>query len=298
MSLKKKSKSAKSGNVTEMKRNQSVISLITPQLFSIYGTNGNQLEDEDDDPSNDIYSRLKDDINKSTKNTTVNKKPLKIQHTSTLSKFIKFISKCLILCLFGNLFIRLTEEIYNSNTTLPNLADYGIFYLFRDALIEIHKPLGISNLTPIKVEILNSSIIGLIFGSIQPLFDNIFFKKSISRTRTSLFDTSSIIRSTIALVGLSYCLKKYEWDSKLQASLIWSIINILLWVVLDSTSSGFVAASVGSISSMFLYIITDTRIDFETIYNDFDLLADILWIGSFLFISLIIFGKISRHLFT
>ncbi|GMF99338.1 unnamed protein product [[Candida] boidinii] len=139
---------------------------------------------------------------------------------------------------------------------------------------------------------------------------------------SSSFDIITIVRSLVIIVGISYCFKKLEWNSPLQASITWSILNLLLWFILDSTLLGFLSASLISILMMFLFnllknydnlnyssnnhnnndgsnsISINSLISINNLFLNNDNLADSLWIGSFLFIGLIIFGKIGKFLFS
>ncbi|KAH3665424.1 hypothetical protein OGAPHI_003608 [Ogataea philodendri] len=272
---------------TLMARNTSVLTLTTPQLYSIYGGEEN-LIDQPDETAGNIYADLKENIYKRDEldhSEVKHVRNTKSKPKTTSSVFVEIFIKLLTLCVFGNLFIKLTEQLHTLNPTLPNFTDFRIFYVFKDN--------AKLNLTPLQTDILNNSLTGLILGAIRPLSDRVFSQKVNNKT---LFETSSIIRSTVALIGLSYCLRKVEWQSKLQAASVFLLVSTLLWIILDSTLGGFLSSSIGAIGTMAVYTYSKYQQDPEVVLQDHDIQADLLWIGSFLFITLVIFGKISKRL--
>ncbi|KAG7811563.1 hypothetical protein KL921_001829 [Ogataea angusta] len=268
-----------------MSRNSSVLTLTTPQLYSIYGGGENLIDAQDADTANDIYENLKDNIRKRRPGDAPRAPPRSSPRKSAIGLFPGIVGKSLVLCVLGNLFIKLIEQLYKLNPALPNLADFRLIYLVRD---NVNLPLS-----PVQMEILNNSVMGLLFGSIRPLSELVFTWNGKKR---SFPETAALVRFTVALVGFSYGLRKVEWDSKLEASLVFLGICALLWIVMDSSIGGLLSSFIVSLGTIVVYTYVTFQQNLLGVFSDPDTLADLLWNGSFLFISLVIFGRISKRL--
>lgn len=127
-------------------------------------------------------------------------------------------------------------------------------------------------------------------------------KESSSARKRGLNSDSAlltdIVRSSMTFLGISYAIRKLEWKSFLQTSLVWNVFNIGFWLIMDGSILGFLVCLFLTILFCFVtYIINYQRV-YETIYHDeINFFAFWLWIGSFFFCGLIIFGKIWRKLF-
>ena len=111
---------------------------------------------------------------------------------------------------------------------------------------------------------------------------------------TLVFD-SNLVRSMVAAVGLAYCFKKYQWSSKIQVVSLWSAANIIIWRGTDANITGLISSTIIAFSVMAFNAYYDDGITFSL--EDTDSIADILWVGSFVFIGQIIFSKIIRLVF-
>ncbi|KAG7886381.1 hypothetical protein KL938_000034 [Ogataea parapolymorpha] len=268
-----------------MSRNSSVLTLTTPQLYSIYGGRENLIDAQDAENANDIYENLKENIRKRSPDDASHAPPRSSQRKSAIGLFTGIIGKSLVLCVLGNLFIKLIEQLYKLNPALPNLADFRLIYLVRD---NANLPLS-----PVQMEILNNSLMGLLFGSIRPLSELAFTWNGKKR---SFPETAALVRFTVALIGFSYGLRKVEWESKLEASLVFLGICALLWIVMDSSIGGLLSSFIVSLGTIAVYTYFTFQQNLLSVFSDPDILADLLWNGSFLFISLVIFGRISKRL--
>ncbi|KAI3406718.2 hypothetical protein KGF56_000564 [Candida oxycetoniae] len=95
---------------------------------------------------------------------------------------------------------------------------------------------------------------GLLMASFHPIMDRIlpsFLSNRLlssspdSKTSSSSGGTNflnDLIRTCITFLGISYAIRKIEWTSFLQVSIIWSLINPGLWLLLDGTISGFLSS--------------------------------------------------------
>ncbi|ODV78424.1 uncharacterized protein CANTADRAFT_53590 [Suhomyces tanzawaensis NRRL Y-17324] len=116
------------------------------------------------------------------------------------------------------------------------------------------------------------------------------------RSYSNLFN--DLLRASITFLGISYATRKIEWASFLQVSIIWSLLNPGLWLLLDGTISGLLAslaASTVACASVYFENYSFIKHYASTQYDDS--IALCLWIGSFFFCGIIIFGKIGRGLF-
>ncbi|CCG22181.1 Nsg2 protein [Candida orthopsilosis Co 90-125] len=153
-------------------------------------------------------------------------------------------------------------------------------------------------------EILALTLQGLLMASLHPILDKIlpkFFSKRLLSSNPNPSSKSNVssdlIRSCITFLGISYAIRKIEWSSFLQVSIIWSLINPGLWLLLDGTISGFLASLIAStIACVSIYSQNHNFINGYSKTTD-DVIALWLWIGSFFFCGIIIFGKLGRGLF-
>ena len=108
---------------------------------------------------------------------------------------------------------------------------------------------------------------------------------------TLVFD-SNLVRSMVAAVGLAYCFKKYQWSSKIQVVSLWSVANLIIWYGTDASVASLISSTLIAFSVMSIDAYYDKSITLSL--DDTDSIADILWVGSFVFIGQIILSKIIR----
>lgn len=106
--------------------------------------------------------------------------------------------------------------------------------------------------------------------------------------------TNDIFRSLIAFLGISYAIRHIEWQSPLQMAMAWSLINPALWLLLDGTINGFIASSAVAFGGSGLVYLKNGA---DQLGNQDDILTVFLFIASFFFCGVIIFGKLGRFLF-
>ncbi|OBA21572.1 hypothetical protein METBIDRAFT_32073 [Metschnikowia bicuspidata var. bicuspidata NRRL YB-4993] len=106
--------------------------------------------------------------------------------------------------------------------------------------------------------------------------------------------TSDLVRSLIAFLGISYAIRNMQWKSSLQMALTWSLLNPGLWLILDGTLNGFmgsIAVAFGGSAVIYAQSGSQFTGDSESLFSIF------LFIASFFFCGVIIFGKLGRFLF-
>ncbi|KAI6248089.1 hypothetical protein HI914_03214 [Erysiphe necator] len=134
-------------------------------------------------------------------------------------------------------------------------------------------------------------------------------------------DWTPVIRSVGAFVGIAFALRKLPWSSTFQASLALSLVNPVLWYLVDRSKSGFFLSSVvGTLGTSILIILKSKKTVYPTLLSpirtyyiafthgetekkldglnliDKENLEDAIWILSVLFCSCICFGNIGRRL--
>ncbi|BAO40378.1 Protein NSG2 [Kluyveromyces marxianus] len=124
------------------------------------------------------------------------------------------------------------------------------------------------------------AIEGIVFGSIVPILDWLF----------GIFDTnsisiSSVLRSTNAMLGVSFGIRRIEWSSSLQASGAWFLLNIVLWLFFDGTFTMLISGiAIGLITCLTCYHhITDN--------------AQLLYFVDFYFLGLLFFTRLGKYMY-
>lgn len=253
----------------------STANLTRPTLDSIYDSS--ELLNENDE-NNDVYSQFSEDLATS-KSHSGHRSP------SAPPSSLSVLLRLFLVGLSGILFAKVTEHMHDNNLQLTSHLVYKPFELTHNFSKRFFG-------RDIPKEFVDF-FFGIILGLIQPTLDLLFPKSFSLRIFTSstknhmIVDFNSIVRSTIALLGISFGLRKIDWESSLQSSLAFSFVNPCVWLLLDSTISGFIGCSLTAL----LY----SLIVFKESTNDY--LVEFLFIASYFFISLLIYGKIGRFLF-
>ncbi|SCU85449.1 LADA_0D07558g1_1 [Lachancea dasiensis] len=121
---------------------------------------------------------------------------------------------------------------------------------------------------------------GVVFGSLLPLLEALGGRPLHSNT-----SFASLLRSTHAMLGVAFGIRKIEWSSSLQASGAWFLLNIVLWMFFDGTRSMLaVCVAIGAIAS-------------ATCYRDVTDYSQMLYFMDFYFLGLLLFGKLGRYLY-
>lgn len=130
-----------------------------------------------------------------------------------------------------------------------------------------------------------------------------------------------VIRSVGAFVGVSFALRKLPWSSTFQASLALSLVNPVLWYLIDRSKSGFfLSSAIGASGTAVLLVLKSKVAAYPTLQSPIktyyaalmsddrgrnavglyfvgkENLEDAIWMWSVLFCSCICFGNIGRRL--
>jgi hypothetical protein len=245
--------------------------LVAPGLSSIYDTEINV--------NDSIYEDLSTNIAKHSNQTEEIHKP----KTSTCAQITGTISSMVLLGLLGIFYNLVGQHIHDNHILVPQLASkpLDIGYRVIDTLLQGRAP------TPLIY-----AIEGVFLGCVLPLFDKYVFK---AQTSKGFVDNSSIVRSSVAFLGVAFAVRKIEWASSIQAAVAWSLLSPCVWLLLDGTLAGFTTGVlVAAVASSSVAIVEGLPVGF---YKDEGFIATMLWLGNFFFFGLIIFGKIGRYLF-
>ena len=128
------------------------------------------------------------------------------------------------------------NQLVNYPLTITHIFLYAFVSKFKlGNYIDIHDDLLIAG-----DEILALTLQGLLMASLHPILDKLlpkFFSKRLLSSNPNPSSKSNVssdlIRSGITFLGISYAIRKIEWSSFLQVSIIWSLINPGLWLLLD-----------------------------------------------------------------
>ena len=280
--------------------------LTAPSLNAIYDSS---LLDEND-ATNDVYNGFDQDVAKMSSRTHVqisSSRPLR-EKLKNKNLWMLLFGKICVLGLSGIAFVNISENIHDNHLLTSNAAS---------------RPFALS--CKVATEVFDSPEIpttyiafawGVVLGTAQPVLDlifpdcfttKLFHLNSEKSSSSSIVAFSSIVRATIVPLGISFGLRNVDWESTLQASIAFSSLNICVWLLLDSTISGFIGcSSLAVLATASVVVFDDSNnvndwkqvMDFQGLLaGDQEFLALNMFTASFFFCLLIIYGKIGRFLF-
>lgn len=261
------------------KSTESISNLTRPQLYSIY--------DEDITNSEDTlaYEELKRSRGESSDDRGLSSDTrLSFSAGSAISSFseikakkswwakaVNFLFAASLLSIAGISYHELSRHLHDNHLLHPDFASRPL-----SLGVEISNRLT-GGLVP---EWGAYALEGILFGLSIPLMDYAF---SIKTTRSSI---GSIIRSVNAMLGVTFGIRRVEWSSSLQAAGAWGLLNIILWLFFDSTSSMFFGCSFMGLLAC------------ASCYREVSDKSQFLYFMDFYFLGLLLFGKIGRYLFS
>ncbi|KAF8451503.1 insulin-induced protein-domain-containing protein [Terfezia claveryi] len=165
-------------------------------------------------------------------------------------------------------------------------------------------------------------LVGVALGSLLPWIDYFLDESEGSSTDGEgggvMVDWMQVVRSIGAFVGIAYAIRKLPWQSTLQISLTLTLVNPVLWYLVDRTRAGFVlSAFVGVAGTMILSKISPDVIQAPETYTgrltrdaassgqseemlmgyiSYETVGVGAWMWSVLFCSCVCFGNIGRKL--
>lgn len=294
-----------------MEKTDSVINLTRPSLYGIYQQNSElDLNREDSDLNLSIKARSVQERTNSSDQTPedvlpeVPESPLvKVAHIS-MHTFLLMGSAMV----YNEVTKHINHNHFNGNKLINfplSIANVFIFDLFQQLHINNYVAEDFQ-LQPVVDDALALTLQGFLLALLHPLLDFALPTELSKRLLSSNPNPSAkknlyndTLRAVITFLGISYAIRKIEWTSFWQISIIWSLLNPGLWLLLDGTILGFLASVVGSVvacATIYSQNVTYTN-TFAEFRNEDNAFALWLWIGSFFFCGVTIFGKIGRSLF-
>lgn len=247
--------------------------LTAPGLSSIY-ENGN------DESYTDLYEELSANLGKHDDEPEL----IHRKKTSCLYRVLHIAFSLTVLGSLGLLYNQVGQHIHDNHILVPQLASKPLNIGYNI----INSILGGRASTPLLY-----AIEGVFFGALLPVFDKYVFKSSSKSN--GVLDSSNIIPSAVAFLGVVFAVRKIEWTSSIQAAVAWSMLSPCLWFLLDGTTAGIVTGTlIGTLASISVAIVEGLPVAF---YKDLEFIATMLWLGNFYFFGVIIFGKVGRYLF-
>ncbi|KAK6455199.1 insulin-induced protein-domain-containing protein [Scheffersomyces xylosifermentans] len=297
-----------------MEKSDSVVNLTKPSLYGIYNDDSLLNLSKDINESDIEINMIKSDSVSSTNSeSTATSESSGRRESKSMAKLPIFI-KILILSSSAFIYNEITKHINYNHFGGNQLANFPltITNVFVFSLLE---KLKLGHYVPIQGEFIEVAdlvfaltVQGLTMSLVHPVMDlvlpNNFSKRLLSSNPYPHASTSysnlfnDLLRASITFLGISYAIRKIEWSSFLQVSIIWSLMNPGLWLLLDGTLSGFVSSLVVSAGACVLVYFDNYALVNEYFNHEQEnSIAIWLWVSSFFFCGLIIFGKIGRGLF-
>ncbi|CCD23486.1 Nsg1p NDAI_0B04510 [Naumovozyma dairenensis CBS 421] len=182
-----------------------------------------------------------------------------------------------VLFICGLLFGELSKFLFDNH----DLQKGGLSIVFKNLVQLLDKIITVSKVT----EYIGFGIQGIILGVILKISDNIFrpSKEKTGINRKNSF--RSIIRLVNAMLGISLGVRRLPWTSSNQGSILWLLLNVIVWLFFDGSLSFLMSGIVQTLFIAFFY------------YNRFDHMSQLLYLINFHFLGMLFFGKLQRYLF-
>lgn len=288
-------------NSPTMEKTDSVLNLLKPSLYGIYNTSSASLNKENEEVEEYIDgTELHINVKEKHRGSfgSVKDEPLPPAKTSPIQTFAWLLGRLVVVAAAAFAYNEVTRNIHATHSD-GNGAKINA-YLMR--FINGWKPFQwfvgtYKTADHFLALVLEGLLLSFILPTLDILMPSAWTKRLLSSSpdpyhRSNL--ANDIVRSVIAFLGISYAIRHIEWKSSLQMAMMWSLINPALWLLLDGTVNGFVASTVvagGGSAIVYIKNGVDYLDDQETTLTTF------LFIASFFFCGVIIFGKLGRILF-
>lgn len=286
-----------------MQKTDSVVNLTKSSLYGIYNSSSSNINAENEEVEEYLDGaklHIKaEDSHPVPKKTT---KPRRATQPSHATQATKVVFRMVAVIAAAQLYNEVTRNIHTTHVDV----DGAQINAYLESFMQSMKPSS-SSLVPKGMDfgavdtIMALLMEGLALSSVLPFLDTFMPKWCTRRVMSSNPDPyhrgnlqTDIMRSLIAFLGISYAIRNIQWKLSLQMALTWTLINPGLWMILDGTVSGFIASLGVAIGcSLAIYGQHDVSFsaDFESTFTIF------LFIASFFFCGVIIFGKLGRILF-
>ncbi|EJS43483.1 nsg1p [Saccharomyces arboricola H-6] len=204
-----------------------------------------------------------------------------VKHEKSLyAKIINCITAFFVLFIVGIIFPMVSECLYDND----KLTKGRIAFFLKHGITIKNKIVAEPDMVP-DWAVFGTE--GVIFGSIVPFIDYLVRHQHRPNTRLSVYKNTfgSFIKCVNALLGIIFGIRKIEWASSLQAAGAWSLLNIVLWLFLDGTSTVLLSGLVVGMISAFSCAQYAPQ------------LSQTLYFIDFYFFGLLMFSKLGRYLF-
>lgn len=292
--------STSSGTSTpKMEKTDSVLNLTKPSLYGIYNTSSLSLNKDNEEveeyiEGSQLHITAKD---AHPSNSQLSLKPHKAKR-STAQIALWLATRLIIVGFAAFVYNEVTKNIHTAhvdgtgiliNEYLRNFVETWRLY---QAWIRRY-----------DLEIVDRAVAwsleGFLLSIVVPFLDKVLpsFSRRLLSSNPNPYHrgnlANDLIRSLITFLGITYAIRHIEWSSLLQMAFSWSLINPALWLLLDGTINGFLAsATVAFVASGIIYYQNSSMV-----LDQNSLTTIFLYVGSFFFCGVIIFGKLGRYLF-
>lgn len=305
-----------------MEKTDSVLNLTKPALYGIYNDNSvlnleKESEDIEDYAKGSKGAETEDSESSYFEERGEQHRPSK---TGAFTIIRKVIVSLTILVTSSFLYNEISRHVHNSHLKVIGVADEPLIIsnMFLRRFIHSLKPSvmlngfqGIESADSKALVYADRALAlmfqGLFMTLLHPCLDYIapgLSKRLLSSAPNSGGYNSivnDLVRSLVTFLGISYAVRKIEWNSSLQVLMIFSLLNPGLWLLLDGTINGFLSSLI--IATVACSSVYWENRDFFNHYQFFqggssryDFVAIWLFVGSFFFCGVIIFGKLGRAL--
>lgn len=296
-----------------MEKTDSILNLTKPSLYGIYNTSKSDLTLENDQVEEyldglELHIKVKENGWANTKRST-RPSPLASSVVSALDKkpatMPSVIGRLVVVGAAAWAYNEVTNNIHSihADGRGADINAYLVRFLqnlkpFED-LVAKHgfRLYGIAYLDFVFALVLEGLALSIVVPFLDKLMPSVCTRRMLSSNpnpykRGNL--ANDIVRSLIAFLGILYAIRNVEWKTSLQMAMTWSLINPGLWLLLDGTVSGFVASAVVAVAGCGLIYAQNYSMSSADMEN---LPTIFLFIASFFFCGVIIFGKLGRFLF-
>lgn len=298
--LHKVSPNVSGASTPNMQKTDSVVNLTKPSLYGIYNTSSLSLNKDNEEveeyiEGSKLHITAKDAHPESSQ---LHPKP-HITKKTPLQLVLWFITRLAIVAFAAFLYNQVTQKIH-----LTHVDGTGILInQYLEKFVEAWK-LYQAWVHKYDLEIVDRivawSLEGFLLSIVVPVLDKVLptFSRRLLLSNPNPYHrgnlANDLIRSLITFLGITYAIRHIEWSSLLQMAMTWSLVNPALWLLLDGTINGFLASTtVAFVASAIIYYQNQGVV----ILDQNSLITIFLYVGSFFFCGVIIFGKLGRFLF-
>lgn len=297
--LQKVSPSVSGASTPKMEKTDSVLNLTKPSLYGIYNTSSLSLNKDNEEVEEYIEGSK---LHITAKDAHPESAQLHPKHTvkTTPGQFVLWlVTRLAIVAFAAFLYNQVTQNIHLAHVDGTGL----LINQYLENFVEAWK-LYQAWVKQYDLEIVDRAVAwsleGFLLSIVVPVLDKVLpsFSRRLLSSNPNPYHrgnlANDLIRSLITFLGITYAIRHIEWNSLLQMAMTWSLVNPALWLLLDGTINGFLASTtVAFVASAIIYFQNLGVI----VLDQNSLITIFLYVGSFFFCGVIIFGKLGRFLF-